>query len=64
MRKYKVYFLREEKVVSAEVEAASFTAITVSSRVASTTVEFYDAYGKNLFMFANAVNVEYKGEAK
>ena len=67
MRKYEVFFLEGNasgNVISEKVEAASFVAITVPSRVASTTVEFYDIYGRNLFMFAHVVKVDYNGEVK
>jgi hypothetical protein len=67
MRKYEVFYLKAndlEKIISEKVEAHSFGTTTVPSGVASTTVEFYDRYGNNLYMFAHVVKVEYKGEVK
>jgi len=61
VNKYRVYFLKEENVISDEVVAASFESITVPSRVASTSVTFYNRVGKAIYLYAHVIKVTYEG---
>lgn len=61
MKKYRVFFLQGDNVASEDLKASYFTTMTVPSRVASTTVTFYELFNRPSYMFAHVVKVQHIG---
>ena len=58
MNKYRVTRLVDGIKSTVDTDAHYFTSITVPSRVASTTVTFYDKGNSEIYMFAYVISVE------
>jgi hypothetical protein len=58
MNKYRLTRFVEGTKSTVDIDAHYFTSITVPSRVASTTVTFYDVGNSEIYMFAHVISVE------
>lgn len=59
MKKYRIYFKRGDVIICEDLKASYFTSITVPSKIASTTVTFYELYNRPSYIFTDVVKVQH-----